>query len=153
MNPSILMLILRVVIALVLYVFLAVVIYFLWRDIRSEAQPGGRVPITYLSIQVDGKALKSIQLEELNLIGRSADCTISLEDDTVSAHHARLSYQGKQWWLEDLGSKNGTIVNGFRLEDPIILTDGDLISIGQMDLLFTHTVVDSDPVETIKIEN
>lgn len=48
-------------------------------------------------------------------IGRAADIEVSLQDDYASGHHARLFPQGSRWFLEDLGSTNGTFVSGDRL--------------------------------------
>ena len=48
-------------------------------------------------------------------IGRSNDIEVSLQDDYASGHHARLFPQGSRWFLEDLGSTNGTFVGGTRL--------------------------------------
>ena len=135
MTPSVLMLIFRVLMALTLYAFLALILVALWRDLRSVTDRGANVPETYLiEEELSGDSL-NIRIGALNLIGRAVDCTIRLTDETVSAHHARLSYQGNQWWLEDLGSKNGTMVNDFSIEGPTIITDGDCISLGQVDVM------------------
>jgi pSer/pThr/pTyr-binding forkhead associated (FHA) protein len=69
-------------------------------------------------------------LNAVNLLGRAADNTIRLLDKSVSAYHARLSFQSGQWWLEDLGSRNGTMVNRVRLEGPLVVTYGDVIQLG-----------------------
>ncbi len=135
MTPSVLMLILRVLMALILYAFLALILVALWRDLRSVTDRGANVPETYLIEQESSGDSLNTRIGVVNLIGRAVDCTIRLADETVSAHHARLSYQGNQWWLEDLGSKNGTMVNDFTIEGPIIITDGDCISFGQVRVL------------------
>ncbi|MGD8634401.1 MAG: FHA domain-containing protein, partial [Anaerolineales bacterium] len=76
----------------------------------------------------------SYPLDNLNLIGRAADNTIVLDDEIVSAHHARLSYlSDRQWWLEDLGSRNGTAVNAVPVDEPLAVTDGDTISFGNVE--------------------
>ena len=135
MTPSVLMLIFRVLMALTLYAFLALILVALWRDLRSVTDRGANVPETYLIEEEPSADSLNIRIGTLNLIGRAVDCTIRLTDETVSAHHARLSYQGNQWWLEDLGSKNGTMVNDFSIEGPTIITDGDCISLGQVDVM------------------
>lgn len=135
MTPTVLMLILRVLMALALYAFLALILVALWRDLRSVTDRGTNVPETYLIEEEPSGDSLNTRIGALNLIGRAVDCTIRLTDETVSAHHARLSYQGKQWWLEDLGSKNGTMVNDFSIEGPIIVTDGDCISLGNVKVL------------------
>ena len=150
MNPSVLMLILRVLMALTLYAFLTLILVALWRDLRSVTDRGANVPETYLIEEEISEGSLNTRIGALNLIGRAVDCTIRLADETVSAHHARLSYQGNQWWLEDLGSKNGTMVNDFTIEGPIILTDGDCISFGQVRvLLYSGSQEESQDTRTI----
>jgi len=63
-------------------------------------------------------------------LGRSAECTIRLEDEQASRRHARLSQQGGSWVLEDLGSRNGTLVNGQRIGQAVLLQAGDWVRIG-----------------------
>jgi pSer/pThr/pTyr-binding forkhead associated (FHA) protein len=69
-----------------------------------------------------------------NLIGRAADNSICLDDSTISAYHVRLSFQGGQWWLEDLGSRNGTGVNDLAIEEPLVVTYGDRIRVGRVEM-------------------
>lgn len=63
------------------------------------------------------------------LIGRSSDCRIIVNDRQASRHHARISCTEQGYILEDLGSKNGTYLNGERLTKPARLVDGDEIGI------------------------
>jgi pSer/pThr/pTyr-binding forkhead associated (FHA) protein len=65
------------------------------------------------------------------LIGRNADCTLTLPDDElVSGQHARLAQRDKLVLLEDLGSTNGTLLNGVAIHAPHPLADGDLVRLG-----------------------
>ena len=67
---------------------------------------------------------------EAVVIGRDADCEITIPDRQVSRHHARIHCRAGGYWLEDLKSKNGTHLNGERLSgSPVLLDDGDLIQI------------------------
>ena len=68
--------------------------------------------------------------EEMTL-GRDASNHITVNDPEVSRRHARLFAQGGVFVIEDLGSTNGTFVNGARITGPYILTDGDEIGIGE----------------------
>jgi LysM repeat protein len=63
-------------------------------------------------------------------IGRSPDSDIFIDDAEVSRHHARLTRQGNNWLLEDLGSRNGTFVNGQRISGPVVLTPGARVDFG-----------------------
>ena len=71
------------------------------------------------------------------IVGRSYDCGLILreDDDKVSRHHARLFFAEGVWYVKDLGSSNGTIVNG-RVIDSIALRPDDLIEIGNALLVF-----------------
>ena len=64
-------------------------------------------------------------------IGRSPDNSIVIDDSSVSRHHARLTWQGHAYALEDLGSSNGTWVNNARIKRPVLLNPGDSIGVGQ----------------------
>jgi DNA-binding NtrC family response regulator len=69
-------------------------------------------------------------------IGRSPSCTISLEDAKVSRKHVRLLIEDGQARVSDLGSRNGTLVNGEKLETEIILLPGDRLQVGDSTVLF-----------------
>lgn len=68
-------------------------------------------------------------LEDSLLIGRDPDCDIIIPSRQVSRHHARLTREGNQVLLEDLGSKNGTYCNGQPVRIATILNDGDVLQI------------------------
>lgn len=74
------------------------------------------------------------------LIGRGAECHLALDDVLVSRRHAaiRLAADGSAT-VEDLGSRNGVLLNGVRIEKAEPLNDGDLIRIGSQDICFYHT--------------
>ena len=65
------------------------------------------------------------------LIGRGSDAAIRLEDDYVSTRHARIASSGDQWFVEDLGSTNGTYVGPSRITQPTTLTIGAQVRIGK----------------------
>jgi hypothetical protein len=64
-------------------------------------------------------------------IGRSPDCDLSLGDMTVSWRHAELRHTGEAWVLVDLGSTNGTRVNGWRADSGFTVRPGDRVSFGR----------------------
>lgn len=68
-------------------------------------------------------------LEDSLLIGRDPDCDITIPSRQVSRHHARLTREGEQVLLEDLGSKNGTYCNGQPVRIVTLLHDGDILQI------------------------
>lgn len=68
------------------------------------------------------------------VIGRSPASTLVLEDEYASSRHARLQPSSEGWWIEDLGSRNGTYVDDERLSEPRLLKAGDVVRIGQTTL-------------------
>ena len=65
------------------------------------------------------------------LIGRGSDAAIRLDDDYVSTRHARIAASGDQWFVEDLGSTNGTYIGTVRITQPTTLTLGTQVRIGK----------------------
>ncbi len=65
------------------------------------------------------------------LIGRGSDAAIKLEDDYVSTRHARIAASGDQWFVEDLGSTNGTYLGASRISQPTALAIGTQVRIGK----------------------
>lgn len=65
------------------------------------------------------------------LIGRAPSCTLVLDDDYSSSRHARIFPQGDQWFVEDLGSTNGTFVGERRVEQPTPVPTGTAVRVGQ----------------------
>lgn len=66
------------------------------------------------------------------IVGRSHQCGLALMEETVSRHHASISWRRQRWVISDLGSRHGTFLNGVRLQSEQIaeLVDGDLVRIG-----------------------
>lgn len=81
-------------------------------------------------------------LQELDLppgetiLGRSPDCLVTLDDPLVSRRHARLSIQDDEAIFEDLGSRNGSRINGQRVQGPVRLEEGDRIRVGALELVY-----------------
>ncbi len=78
-------------------------------------------------------------------IGRDLSNDVVINDPEISRRHARLFSQGNTYALEDLGSTNGTFVNGQRLMGPNVLRPGDVITFGErMSLVFESSDFDQD---------
>ena len=65
------------------------------------------------------------------LVGRADDSTLVLTDDFASSRHARLTNRNGQWYVEDLGSTNGTYLDQQRVQGPLLVQPGQVIRIGQ----------------------
>ena len=73
------------------------------------------------------------------VIGRSRECDIQLGDPNVSRRHAELRQEGTTYWIVDLDSTNGTMING-RRQKRAKLEDGDTITLGATEILFERTI-------------
>src|SRR5512147_1167888 len=81
-------------------------------------------------------------------IGRDSTNEIVINDAEVSRRHARLTFQGGKYVLEDLGSTNGTFVNGQRLAGPRVLKPGEVVSFGEQ-IVLVFEAVSLDPGATM----
>jgi hypothetical protein len=123
----------RILFLVLLYLVLARIITTLLRDLRAAArEPGtalGRLVVVE-SPSGDPAAGRSFDLDAITTLGRDVNNAIVIEDAFASSEHAALTYRGRSWYVEDLGSTNGTFVNDQRLVAPAMLTPGDKIRIG-----------------------
>lgn len=70
-------------------------------------------------------------LDVVTTIGRAASNSVVVDDEFASSEHARLTFRGRSWHLDDLGSTNGTFVRGERVEGPVALAFGDEFTVGR----------------------
>jgi len=99
----------------------------------------------HLLVHVQGSELGRVRtlLAPSLLVGRGADAEMWLSDDGVSRKHARLVREGDRYYLEDLGSANGTYVQGERMAGRRLLEDGDQIQMGPA-AVFRYSITDDD---------
>ena len=131
----------RILAAVILYSFLGLAFYIIWRDLQSAAaKNGSQAAATHQLRVVNGAGNGTLGpgdaflLQPITLLGRDPDNTIVITDSGVTARHARLCQQRGVWWLEDLGSQSGTTLNELPLLEPAPLASGDIIGIGQVRL-------------------
>jgi pSer/pThr/pTyr-binding forkhead associated (FHA) protein len=100
---------------------------------RAARQANGRskVPSSVVVKTSDGKKLGSYRLSDPMRIGRADGSEIHLDDTYVSQAHARLFGRNGSWFVEDLGSTNGTYLNQQRVTSPSELHPGDTLKIGK----------------------
>ncbi|MBL8101382.1 MAG: FHA domain-containing protein [Anaerolineales bacterium] len=83
-------------------------------------------------------------------IGRDSSNGVAINDAEVSRKHSRLSFQGGKYVIEDLGSTNGTFVNGQRLAGPVVLKAGDVVSLGEQ-IVLMYDAINMDPGATVAV--
>jgi hypothetical protein len=99
---------------------------------RGRAQPEPRPGLRTLVVTEGSLRGTTLTLGQAPiLIGRAPECTLVLDDDFASARHARLSPQGGEWIVEDLGSTNGTFYGSTRLADPTRVEAGVPVRVGR----------------------
>ena len=148
------LLILKLAFLVLLYLFIWRIVRTASRDLRlpqesfilAPSREGGLAPTPRsfhsgrLVVVKSGDLVEGTDFE-LNstqlTLGRGGQNDIALgKDDFVSARHARFEPRQDGVWVQDLGSTNGTYLNGVRLEQPRRLTSGDIVRIGDTDLRF-----------------
>ena len=117
MTPGLVAFLLRLLLALLLYGFLAALFWMLWQDVRAAARaaqargrPLGRLVVTESGLAGVGLGAE-FPLLPITSLGRAPTNTAALPDETASLEHALLHLREGQWWLEDLDSRNGTRLN------------------------------------------
>jgi hypothetical protein len=120
-----------------LYVFLFRIARALLGDLRAAArEPGAELGRLVVIASPSGEPPEgtSLALDAIATIGRDVNNAIVVEDQFVSAEHAILTFRGRAWYVEDLGSTNGTFVNGSPVEGVAPLGFGDVVQLGEVRL-------------------
>lgn len=136
----------KYVLTLVIYLFIFRIVRLIYLDIRTITageDAAAFLPHLKLLTQVVGKNGKAVAelyplVRPITLIGRSGKCSIMLPDPYISSEHAQIEKQKDRFFITDLGSANGTVLNSVKLTERTELKHGDLISFGAMDLLFSE---------------
>ena len=150
---GVIVLALRLALAACLYAFLGWALFSLWRDLqtRGASLAGRKAPSLSLTLQRKGRETirRAFQQTEI-MVGRDPACDVLLDDDAISARHVHLSYHHGQWWVEDLGSTNGTRLNQSPLDTPTVITTGDQIECGHTALIVSIGAA-TDPSPTARL--
>ena len=131
---GIILLVLRIAMSATLYILLGWAFWLMWRTLKQETFFLSTRKAATLSLELDtpGFALQKLSFTDGHVvIGRDPDCEYVLADETISARHIRFAYHHGQWWVEDLGSRNGTELNNAALTTPTILVHGDTVKCGK----------------------
>ena len=137
MNLAIILFVLRIISGIALMSILGAFFVVLWRDYASAAAQAE------VSRRIYGQLIGLVRVDDmfaptgdtkplrpLTSIGRSPTNSIVIKDNFASSEHALISLKDGRWWLEDRNSRNGTLLNGEKVTTSIIVTEGDIVSIG-----------------------
>ena len=127
-----------VILALLRIIFLGLVYLFVWQvaraigshlgiSVRRERREGTKV----LFVRSESQQGAEIDITDVTVLGRSSETDVVLDDPYASEFHMRLVAQDNGIMLHDLGSTNGTYVNGRRVTAPTQLRRGDTIQVGK----------------------
>src|SRR5579859_5732993 len=92
-------------------------------------------------VGMGGRETETHELGHRAIIGRLDSCDISVDDKSVSREHARLSKLRDGYVVEDLGSTNGTKVNGTKIHEAVLLRPGDVVSVGSVEFRYASGFV------------
>lgn len=134
---GVILLVLRIAMTVALYALLGWILWLMWRTLKQETLfllTRKAAPLTF-ELDIPDEVPQIFHFADGDVIvGRDSDCECVLADETISARHARFAYHHSQWWVEDLGSRNGTGLNGAPLITPTILMHGDAVKCGKATL-------------------
>ena len=127
-----------VILALLRIIFLGLVYLFVWQvaraigshlgiSIRRTRREGSKI----LFVKSEAQQGLEIDVSDVTVLGRSDESDVVLDDPYASDFHMRLVSQDNEMVLHDLGSTNGTYVNGRRVNVPTSLRRGDTIQVGK----------------------
>ncbi|NJP05156.1 MAG: FHA domain-containing protein [Chloroflexaceae bacterium] len=139
-SVNVIILVLRIAVVCLLYFFLWQVVRVILRELRASQSPlqASGSPYGQLVVVSAGQtglpSGKMFPLSPITIIGRSMESDVALNDNFLSAKHARLNFGEDSWTLEDLNSTNGTFVNGFEVRDATSVNEGDIIRIGRVEM-------------------
>jgi hypothetical protein len=120
-----------------LYLFLFRIGRALVGDLRAAArEPGAELGRLVVVASPAGEPPEgtSLALDAIATIGRDVNNAVVVEDQFVSAEHAILTFRGRNWYVEDLGSTNGTFINGSPVDGVAPVGFGDVVQVGQVRL-------------------
>ena len=141
--PEIVYVVLRYAFLALLYLFVFLVIRMVYRELKPAApRPvpprasaktprGGRKARLVMASETGRKRQASWDLEGDVTIGRAPECAVSVDDEFASNLHSKIYKAEGRYYVEDLGSTNGTYVNGRRIHYPTELRNGDRVKIGR----------------------
>ncbi|MBS2940194.1 FHA domain-containing protein [Nocardioides sp. J2M5] len=101
------------------------------RKTKAPRKPRRGAPTHLLVVEGENPGVRAELADAPLLIGRGSDAAIKLDDDYVSTRHARVASSGDEWFVEDLGSTNGTYVGPVRITQPTTIGLGVQVRVGK----------------------
>jgi pSer/pThr/pTyr-binding forkhead associated (FHA) protein len=101
------------------------------RKSKAKNKPRRGAPTHLLVVEGENPGTRAELADAPLLIGRGSDAAIKLDDDYVSTRHARIAASGDDWFVEDLGSTNGTYVGPVRITQPTTIGLGVQVRVGK----------------------
>jgi len=124
---------LRLALAITLYAFLGWAFYTLLQELRlqgNKLSTQKKLGITfYIKAENGRESIRHFSQPEI-MLGRDTNCDLTVMDEAMSAHHARITFHHGQWWLADLNSTNGTQLNREKLAVAAVIITGDEFKCG-----------------------
>lgn len=137
--------VLSYVFTVIIYVFIIFVIRLIYLDVKkmsrfennsiNDAACASLRPIKS-KVELSSTLNRRYNIYGEALVGRSKECDIIISEKFISQKHLIIWFEDDEWYLEDLGSRNGTYVNGQRIRQQVILDAEDQISIGGLKFVF-----------------
>jgi pSer/pThr/pTyr-binding forkhead associated (FHA) protein len=130
---------LRLLLVLLSYTFLGWMIYTIFNDLKMDSSQKTKqaIPPIILEAQIDEEK-SNRRFRQLEIIlGRDPSVDFPLDNETISLRHCKISHHNKQWWVEDLESTNGTYLNNEPVNTETIITNGDQLRLGKVEILIT----------------
>ena len=141
MTPELVLFLLRLLGAALLLAFLGLIAWLIYQDMRMTATALAEQERQQGHLRVIGAENGNLAVDTLlplmsvTSIGRATSNTIVLDDHYASGEHVLITRRNGQWWLEDLNSRNGTLLNNVPLQAAAaVVSAGDIITIGNTQL-------------------
>ncbi len=129
----------------IIYLFIFSVIRLIYLDVKKMSRFANNsatdsqcasLKSTKSKVSLQTQIKNRYTIYEEATIGRGRGSDICIKEDFISANHAHIWHEDGEWYLEDLGSRNGTAVNGQRIREIVILDPEDVISFGGLNFVF-----------------
>ena len=133
---------------IIVYMFILSIVRLVYLDItdakgQDMAQKGAIAYLKLINLRrnLKFKMFESYSVKENTTIGRSKRCHVFIDDPFLSKNHARVFLKDGSFYVEDLGSTNGSFLNGRRLgSQPVRIKDSDKLSFGNISFIFVDNL-------------